>query len=285
MNDSHIAQESLAGYVDIILPVYHKNNLQEIKNSLESIFNQSYSKILISIVIDGIVKEDIINYLNQFTNLNNFKITQIPKNLGLAKVLNIAIKESKCEYIARMDADDISIKDRISKQVKFMDQNLDIDILGTSIYEKYGEKFLYSTLSQDNKKLLKWFSIQNPVFHPTVLFRATYFKKAGYYPSVRNTTEDSLMWLQAFIAGAKFSNLKDPLYIINIDDRLLKRRKSFESIITEFKVRIKINKALKFGFHAYFFIIVKSLLLLFIPTLIIRLVYRLRAKISGILFI
>jgi glycosyltransferase involved in cell wall biosynthesis len=107
--------------VSVVLSFY--NNEKTIVESIQSVLNQTYKKIELILIDDGSVDQS--NYLikKNFKKKKNIKIFKNKQNQGLAYSLNKAIKKTNSNLIFRMDADDISKKDRISKQVSFMNKN------------------------------------------------------------------------------------------------------------------------------------------------------------------
>ena len=106
--------------VSVIMPCF--NCEKTVAASIESILNQTYQNIEILIIDDG-SKDNTYEILKKFQSKHkNIRLFKNQDNLGLTKSLNILIEESKGEYIARQDSDDISVIDRISLQYEFMEQ-------------------------------------------------------------------------------------------------------------------------------------------------------------------
>lgn len=124
--------------VAVILPVYKNDKVPYIELSFESILNQTYKDIHLYVGIDGPVGEDLKMSLLKYAKSDNVSIQWFPENRGLAVVLNDLLNEcfqNGYEYIARMDADDISEPNRIEKQMTFLQANPDIDVVGGAIEE------------------------------------------------------------------------------------------------------------------------------------------------------
>ena len=105
----------------------HNENVDFLKKSMESVLRQSYADFEFLIINDGSEKEtsDILEKIAQ--NDPRVVLLQNDHNIGLTKSLNIGIRKSQGEFIARMDSDDISLHDRIEKQLAFLlDNNLDL---------------------------------------------------------------------------------------------------------------------------------------------------------------
>ena len=127
--------------VGILLPVYKGDISAFLKCAINSLLNQTYSNISIFIGLDGPVGENILTCIDEFSVKSDIRIVRFEENRGLAAVLNdlldICLKE-KIDYIARMDADDISVDNRIQKQLDFLISHPEVDVVGGRIEEKIG---------------------------------------------------------------------------------------------------------------------------------------------------
>lgn len=194
--------------VAVILPVYKNDKVPYIRLSFDSILNQTYGDIHLYVGVDGPVGNDSRVCLQEYEQDNRVTIEWFSENRGLAIVLNdlldICFKEGY-EYIARMDADDISVPDRIEKQMAYLSQHTDIDVVGGAIEEidenseSRGKTIIYPLNPDD---CYKFFAKRNPHAHPAVLFRKSFFDKAGckYRPEYRQN-QDTMLWLDGMKAG------------------------------------------------------------------------------------
>jgi len=193
--------------VSVILPFY--NNEKTIVKSLQSITNQTYKKIEIILIDDG--STDKSNYLiKKKFKKKNIKIFKNKKNQGLPYSLNKAIKKTNSNLIFRMDADDISQKDRISKQVSFMNKNPKVDLLGTNAY--YFDDFgIYkkTNLKLKNEDIKKTLYFKNEFIHSSVVFRKSFFMKYGGYNIFLRRGQDHDLWIRG--KNSIYANLKKHL--------------------------------------------------------------------------
>ena len=163
-----------------------------------------------------------------------------------------------------MDTDDISNEKRFESQLFFLEQNPNIDIVGTYLSE-------IDENDQEIKSLVKFplthdllylsFSKRDPVAHPSVMFRRSFFIKSGNYPTDILLAEDTLLWYKGFLNDCNFANIS---YIglkfrrsSKFYDRRADKKKSFS--LLKYRINI-INKELGYGYFAniyamvYFFI-------------------------------
>ena len=129
--------------ITVLMPVY--NQQQFLDESIQSILNQSFADFEFIIINDG-SDDKSANIINQYGKLDKrIIIINNSENLGISGALNIGIKNTKGKYIARMDADDISLRNRLQEQKFFLDNNLEIGACGTYV----------EILSQNGKKKFK----------------------------------------------------------------------------------------------------------------------------------
>jgi hypothetical protein len=151
-------------------------------------------------------------------------------NEGLAYSLNEGIEyilnHLDVQYIARMDADDISLPSRIEEQVSLLDNNDGVDVVGTDIIEFNeisGSEF-YKAMDTYHEKMLNRIIKRSPFNHPTVVFRKCVFESGLRYKASLKNTQDYYLWIDLLAAGYKFYNINKPLLRFRIDENFHKRR-------------------------------------------------------------
>jgi glycosyltransferase involved in cell wall biosynthesis len=247
--------------VAIILPVYRGDNISFFKQSINSLIGQSYSNIKIIIGVDGTIGDKLKSCLVNFESNVKIKLFWFEQNRGLAIVLNdlltYCFKEGY-EYVARMDADDISMPERISQQVAFLQAHPSIDVVGGAIKEidensEYRGKTIY--YPKGPEECYKFFSYRNPHAHPAVLFRKSFFEKADcmYRPEYRQN-QDTMLWYDGMIKGTMHANISDVVLYYRMTDSLFKKRRNGWSFAKkQLTDRKMINKGLGYGVWAQFY--------------------------------
>jgi glycosyltransferase involved in cell wall biosynthesis len=208
------------------MPAYNAGKY--IRQSIDSILNQSFQDFVFLIIDDGSVDdtEGIIRSYND----NRIVYVKNEQNIGVKETLNKGIKMSDTEYIARMDADDISVPERLEWQLTFMDANKDIGVSGGN-FEFFGEDntLVKMPLKSDEIKAKLFFL--SGFCHPTIIMRTKILKDnvALYgcpiiYPDdfghKINEMEDSGLW----------HHLKHYTQFENLDKVLIKYRKEGQNI-------------------------------------------------------
>lgn len=268
--------------VAVILPVYIKDKSEYLILAVESILKQSYTDLILLIGVDGPVDETLAELLHLYEAKDNVEVHYFQENRGLAIVLNDLIKiceDKGIEFIGRMDADDISTPDRFAKQMTFLLENPDVDVVGGAIEEidESGnfrhKQILYPESPEECKK---FFSRRNPLAHPAVLFRHHFFKKAGcYYRPEYRQNQDTLLWYDGLMKRCNLANIPDVVLHFRMTEGLLKKRRSGIGFAKkQLSDRKMINKGLGYGFKANVFAYAMFLLMVS-PTSIRKLAYRL----------
>lgn len=247
--------------VAVLLPVYKNDNPEYVRLSVDSILGQTYKHIYIYIGVDGLVDDKLRKCLQEYETNDRISVVWFTENRGLACVLNdlldISFKNGH-EFIARMDADDISMPDRFEKQMDFLMENHDIDVVGGAIEEidesgnSRGKIIVYPYAPDD---CWRFFARRNPHAHPAVMFRKRFFDKAGckYRPEYRQN-QDTMLWLDGMKAGTRHANIPDVVLKFRFTDSLFKKRRNGWAFAKkQLHDRIIINKTLHYGVDAYVF--------------------------------
>lgn len=204
--------------ISVLMSVY-KEKESELKESVDSILNQTYSNIEFIIVIDNPEIEWVHTFFKQY-NDKRLKIIWNEKNIGLPNSLNKAFKISSGKYIARMDADDISVSSRLEMQIRFLKNN-NYDLCGAYMQSfckgEYQKEIRFPLKPDSIRKIIK---VKNCMSHPTWLGKREVFEKLNGYRDVF-ACED-----YDFLLRAIYNNFS----IANIDEILLYNRLSESSI-------------------------------------------------------
>lgn len=241
------------------MSLYKSDALGYVELAVESILNQTFSDFDFYIQYDGPVKEDVDKYLTSL-NDNRIKICMRADNRGLAQSLNdllAIVMPAGYEYIARMDADDISLPERFEKQVAYLDNHKDIECLGTWAIEinSDGSEYYRKQMPETHEGCWKQFMIRDCMIHPTVMFRRTYIEKAGLYSLDTYFGEDTMMWAQGFANRRKFANLPEYLFKFRLNDEFFSRRRGWKHAKGILSLRWKVNRMLHYPIKAYFYAI------------------------------
>lgn len=252
--------------VAVIMSVYKAEIPYNLEKSLKSLRDQTYKNLNVYLAQDGPLSTELENVINKEASDSSFKLNvhKFEKNEGLSVRLNDLIRSIKnqFDYIARMDSDDVSRNDRIEKQVLYMEEHKEIDVLGGSIIEvdKEGNKLKEISYPANNEEMIKNFVKRNIMAHVTAMFRVRFFEKAGLYPVTMKTwsnvalpVEDTLMWLEGLVNDCVFSNLNEPLVYVKASQEYFERRTGISLAFVEYQIRNNIVRRLKLPIYLYFY--------------------------------
>lgn len=261
----------------VIMSVYHADRLQFVKEAVESILNQDYVSFDFYLAFDGPVDDDVDNYISSIKD-QRIILCRLEQNRGLAFALNHllvkVLSRPQVKFIARMDADDISLPERFGKQRDYLIAHMEITVLG-SWYEEIDEEgnvLRLRKLPEDHEKLRKRYLTRTPFAHPSVMFRRELIEVAGYYPEDTYLMEDNVLWGRALMKGLKFSNIHEPLLKFRITDDFFRRRSGLHYGWNYICTKLKTNRELKVQFQFHLLSTVIGLLKM-MPGRFIKLIY------------
>ncbi len=268
--------------IAVLLPVYAKDNCDYLKLSIESILNQTYSEIILFIGVDGAIGNDLRTLLEHYDKRECVVVEFFPTNRGLAAVLNDLLQKSlsyNIKYIARMDADDISLQNRFQKQYKYLSEHPDIDVIGGAIEEidensvKTGKCIHYP---MSHNECFNFFRYRDPLAHPAVMFKKSFFEKVKGYRTEYRKNQDTMLWYDGFMNGCHFGNIEDVVLLFRVNkDFYRNRRGGLKRAKKMLSDRFVINKSLHYDPSSYVFALLMFLVTIS-PAFIRRLLYRIR---------
>ena len=197
------------------MSVYIKEKPEYLNVALSSVWDHQIVKpSQIVIVQDGPLSPGLISSIKKWSVLigDRFTVVGLPKNLGLARALNIGLAHCRYDLVARMDTDDISLPERFLQQVQFMSNNPSIQILGSAAIEIDQSNIVTGmrVYPELHDKIISnlWAC---PIIHPSVMFRKPFVEGIGGYNSQLHRRQDYELWFRAYENGALFHNLRNPL--------------------------------------------------------------------------
>ncbi len=223
---------------------YH-NAASTIEAAIESMIRQSFADLEL-ILIDNASTDESRAIMKEWIRRDHRLRSVEEPRIGIAFALNTGLLHAKGDLIARMDADDISLPDRIEKQVAFMDRNPDIGVLGTrtqfrsTVNKNSGMQWFVqwqNKILSTGDHFIKRF-IDVPLAHPTVMFRKSLIAEFGGY-STDPLPEDHELWLRWMDAGVRFAKLPEELLIWNDHADRLSRNHPNYSVHSFYRTKVK----------------------------------------------
>ena len=218
--------------ITVIMSTY-KEDERLLRESIESILNQTYKDFEYIIILDypdNDVHKSVIEEYALKDDRIHFYINET--NMGLTDSLNRGLSLCHGEYIARMDADDISLPDRLERQMKYLEKN-HYDLIGgiTEMINENGS-LLYSikNVPTDPKKINKALRYSQCIAHPTWLGKKEVFEKNAGYRHMP-LCEDYDFTLRAVLNGFVISNLNEPVLKYRMTSNSISRSNLFEQYL------------------------------------------------------
>lgn len=213
--------------ISVVTTLY--DDYRYLKETIDSILNQTLDDFELIIVVEKSDNQNKINELLNDYHDSRIKIINNNKRLGLVKSLNIGLDAVKGEYIARIDCDDICVKDRFEHQIDYLKEHEDVGILGGAIEMFQGASGKYF-LPLNNEELRVMSLFDCPLMQPTVMIRTSMLNKYKLRYEDNYYAEDYELWSRA-IGYLKIANLNEVLvkYRIHDNNRTLDHDKLFIS--------------------------------------------------------
>lgn len=191
--------------LSVILPVYNARKFVE--QAVVSVLQQSFSNFELIIVDDG-SEDGTTDILRRLAGQDDRIVLIVRENRGLVASLNEGIRIARGKFIARMDADDIALPHRFTKQIEFLDSS-GYDLCGTAV-QCFGnsQHVWYYPETPDEVEVQLLFD--SPYAHPTVMCRASVYKALSYHRDF-TYSEDYDLWQRAWRLGFKGGNLREVL--------------------------------------------------------------------------
>lgn len=214
--------------ISVIMSIYNEPS-DWLLLSIDSILNQTYKDFEFIIINDNPKRLDNDKIIEEYLSKDErIKIIKNDTNIGLTKSLNKGLKAARGKYIARMDADDIALPYRFEKQIDFLESNSGCIVLGSNVIfiGKKGK----SKLPLSNTDIKQFMLIDNPMYHPTVIFRNSIIKENGlYYDESCKFSQDYNFWCRLIQYG-EFKNLSTPLLKYRFSNSQITKTKRDEQI-------------------------------------------------------
>lgn len=220
----------------VLMSVYKNDNPDFLKIALESIYeDQTRKPDEIVVVFDGPLEEGHYKVLENFRKGKEDFCFYYPQevNKGLGEALRIGSEKCTGDYILRMDSDDISVPERFEKQISYIEQHPEIDVLGSNIAEfneSIEEEMRIRVCPQEHNNIVEMAKTRNPMNHVTTCIKKSALLKCGGYSTLL-FAEDYFLWLKMIASNFKLENIHESMVLVRTGEEFNLRRGS--------KIRIK----------------------------------------------
>jgi len=220
--------------ISVIMPVYNAEDF--VAEAIESILSQSYNNFEL-LIFDDSSTDKSIDIIKGFKD-KRIKLFENLEHKGIVTLLNYGIQIAKGEFIARMDADDISHQDRFIFQIKAFEDDKSLGVCGT-MFTTFGDNNILVNLPENQKEILGTLLMGCCIGHPTVMFRKKIFIEGSVvYNKSFYTAEDYELWTR-LIFTTKFRNLQQSLLKYRVQEKQISQRKKEIQNNTSYRISLK----------------------------------------------
>ncbi len=211
----------------VLMSVYEKEKAEFLKQSIDSILGQTVCPNDFVLVCDGVLTRELYEVIDSVKKENPglFQVISLSENRGLGEALKEGLSYCRNEFVARMDSDDISVKNRCELQLAVMDRE-QADIVGGWVeeFEKEPmEQGAVRRVPEYGEEIVQYAKKRNPFNHPTVMFRREAVLRAGNYQPCRGF-EDYHLWVRMLEIGCKGYNIPAVLVHMRGGNGMYQRR-------------------------------------------------------------
>ena len=268
----------------VLMSVYNKENPEYFRAALSSIFYQTVLPTEIVLVCDGPLTAALDAVILEYEDSCSkdtprtaqidmddrvtpdgkwdmpetvFQVVRLAENGGLGKALNEGLRHCYCEWIARMDTDDLAAPDRCEKQLRYLERHPEVDVLSGTIAEFQGDALdvqmaekavtSYKTVPQTPEKISGYIKQRNPINHPCVMFKKSSVELSGGYQPCPYF-EDYDLWVRMYRDHAVLANLPDTLLYMRVNGMHQRRGGiQYARHIVEFRMKMYRYQVITFG--------------------------------------
>lgn len=213
----------------VLMSVYHKEKAQYLREAMQSIFDQTVLTDDFVLICDGPLTNELDDVINEMQIKYNdvLRVHRLKQNKGLGNALNIGLNLCKNELVARMDSDDISIRNRCELQIKEFETHPALALVSGTVLEFVdtpNKALGVRKLPETNKEIIEFSKKRNPFNHPATMFKKSLVQIAGGYNERFHLFEDYYLWIRMLMCGFEGSNLsKNLVYMRTPSDMYVRR--------------------------------------------------------------
>ena len=215
--------------ISVLMSVYNAEKGEYLNQALQSVWDdQTLKPDQIVLVEDGQLTEELYAVIEEWKNRlgDVLTICQNAEVLGLTKSLNAGLKQVTGELIARMDSDDISEPHRFERQVKYLEDHPDVDIISGALQE-FDEKNDCLNVRHyplTHEEAVIYIVKACPLAHPAVMMRRRIFDEGLKYDERYRMSQDIQLWFDAIMAGYRLGNIPEVALFFRREGDVFKRR-------------------------------------------------------------
>lgn len=218
----------------VLMSVYYKERAENLRLSIQSMIDQSVAPEQLVLVCDGplteLLNEVIAEYESNYPQM--FTVVRLDRNGGLGAALNYGLKFCRNEYVARMDSDDIAVRERVHLQLTALMNMPEISVIGGQIAEFCEDSDCvigYRTVPTTEGGICAYMKRRNPMNHVTVMFRKSHILNVGGYHAFQGPGfEDYYLWVSLLVNGYQLQNINEVCCKVRVNYGQYARRGGYQ---------------------------------------------------------
>lgn len=231
----------------IYMSVYKGEKSEYLKESMESMFNQTYPADEFVLICDGPLTKELDEVISHYKSKypNTLNVIRLDKNIGTGQCANMGIDICKNEYIVKMDSDDIALSERCEKQMRLMQSNPNLTMCGGYIREfdtNTQETIAIKKTPSKNSEIRQFARRRNPFNNQTLVFKKSMAKAIGGYSSIKRC-EDYDFVVNMLRNGAIGENIPEVLVDYRVNKDNYARRQNWANTKSFINVRWRIFRS------------------------------------------
>lgn len=227
--------------VTVLMPVY--NAARHLRHAVASILGQTFRDFEFLIIDDGST-DDSLKIIRAFDDAR-VRLLLNPRNTGLVASLNLGLHEARAPYLARMDADDVSLPTRLQRQVAFMDAHPEVAVCGTAFRVLHKGIPVVKRHPASHNAIAAALFVDTAFAHPSVMLRRSTFQTLGLeYDAGYPHAEDYALWVRT-APHARLANLPHVMLLYRRHATQISHRARVEQRNTVARIRRHLLEALR----------------------------------------
>lgn len=241
--------------VSVIMPVY--NCVAYIEDAVSCVLNQTFTDFEL-LIIDDASTDGTTTILKKFTD-TRIKLILKPVNQGVSSAVNDGFRLAKGKYIARMDGDDVIVKERLEKQVDILDNNPNIYICG-SLVQYFGNSNSVVSFKETHEEIITELLLYCSICMGASMFRRKELS-SYFFDENKKSGEDYDFWTKVAWLGEIY-NIQEVLLLYRMHDNQASKQHKQQQILDDIEIRLFLFKKIHYDVNRYpDELIVKMLLL------------------------
>lgn len=210
----------------VLMSCYAKDRPEWLTLALDSMAAQTVPPAEIVLVFDGPLTESLLAAVDAFDAAHPGLLVRVPlrENVGLGPALNVGLTRCSCDVVARMDADDYSLPERLERQLDKLDEGYDmVGCNATEFSDDVDRPNASRVMPETHEQIVRFAKARAPFVHPTFVVRRAALEAVGGYRSVPYA-EDFDLFIRLLKAGNRGYNLQETLAAVRVDAGTYRRR-------------------------------------------------------------